>query len=53
MTKHSTAQTDLEVIMLSKPDFLLSEKAKHIAYRWNLKKMIEMNLFTKQIDSQT
>ena len=26
----STAQTDLEIIMLSKPDFMLSEKTKYM-----------------------
>ena len=38
---------DLEIIMLS--EVSQTEKDKyHINYMWNLKKMIQMNLFTKQ-----
>ena len=43
---------DLEIITLGKPH---REKqiSYDIVYKWNLKKMIQMNLYTKQIDSQT
>ena len=43
----AAAWTDLEIVILSKSD---REKqiSYDIAYMWNLKKIIQMNLFTKQ-----
>ena len=42
---------DLEGIVLS--EISQTEKDKYdIAYMWNLKKMVQMNLFTKQTESQ-
>ena len=37
---------DLEMIIQS--EVSQTEKDKYITYMWNLKKMIQMNLFTKQ-----
>ena len=43
---------DLEIIILGQP-----HRERQISYdnvyKWNLKKMTQMNLYTKQIDSQT
>ena len=47
----ATTWMDLEVIILS--EVSQTEKDKYdIAYMWNLKKMVQMNLFTKQTESQ-
>ena len=43
---------DLEIIILGKPH-RKRQISYDIVYKWNLKKMIQMNLYTKQIDSQT
>ena len=44
---------DLETIILSEVSETEKTKYHDIAYRQNLKKVIQMNLFTKQTDSQT
>ena len=47
----ATTWMDLQVIILS--EVSQTEKDKYdIAYMWNLKKMVQMNLFTKQTESQ-
>ena len=39
---------DLEIIILSEVSQTEKDKYHDIAYMWNLKKKIQMNLFTKQ-----
>ena len=38
---------DLEIVILSEPD-RERQISYDIAYMWNLKKMVQVNLFTKQ-----
>ena len=42
------AWMDLEIIILSKVNQTEKDKYHDITYTWNLKNMIQMNLFTKQ-----
>ena len=37
---------DLEIVILS--EVSQTDKQKYIAYMWNVTKMVQMNLFTKQ-----
>ena len=39
---------DLEIIILSKVSQTEKDKYHMLSHMWNLKKMIQMNLFTKQ-----
>ena len=39
---------DLEIVILSKVSQTQKDKYHDIAYMWNLKKGVQMNLFTKQ-----
>ena len=39
---------DLEIIILGEVSQTEKDKYRDITYLWNLKKMIEMNLYTKQ-----
>ena len=48
----ATTWMDLEMIILSEGHQTEKDKYHDITYMWNLKKMIQMNLFTKQTDSQ-
>ena len=42
---------DLEIVILSKVSQTQKDKYHDIAYMWNLKKGVQMNLFTKQKQS--
>ena len=39
---------DLEIVILSEVSQTKKDKYPDIVYMWNLKKMVQMNLFTKQ-----
>ena len=39
---------DLEIVILSEVSQTKKDKYHDIVYMWNLKKMVQMNLFTKQ-----